>query len=152
MGLEKGQLLVKLKKDEVLCLQGDPESDLYIIHSGKLMICVNKGSAVTPVAYLGPGEYLGELSFFDGSPRSANVICVEDCELIKIPRQELAKQFPKWLIKVAQNVTKQLRLVDEIIMSKGIKRKNVQSIKPLEIGEQGRYFKIMKTVKDSRKS
>jgi len=34
-----------------------------------------------PLTRIGPGSVLGELSFFDGQPRSVNAWAVSDCEL-----------------------------------------------------------------------
>lgn len=145
-------LLIELDKDEVLCLEGDENHDLYILSEGKLMVCLRKMSEVTPVAYLNPGEYLGELSYFDKQPRSADVIALEPSVLIKIPISEKKKQFPDWLITIAKSMTHRLRVADDVIRSKGIKRQNVEAIKPLSIDDQGHYFRIIKEVIKERKN
>ena len=145
-----GPMAVNLNKGEMVCAAGEKDYDLYIIHSGKLMVYVLKGSQVIPVAYLNAGEYLGELSFFDREPRSANVVCVEDSTLIKIPVQEIDKQFPRWLLTLSQSMTQQVRELDEIVRAKGIRKKNVESIKPLSIDEQTEYFQIYKNYTNQR--
>lgn len=139
MGNPMENLAVHLEKDQVLCLEGDPKNDLYLIHSGKLMVCVRKGSEVIPLAYVMPGEYLGELSFFDGSGRSADIIAIERTTLIQIPSDFLRKQFPPWLVNMARYMTQRLRILDDVIRTKGIKKKNAQTISALTIQEQ-RYF------------
>ena len=68
---------IELMKNDVLCREGDIETDLYVVQSGELLVCVRKGSQVTAVAKLGPGEYIGELSFFDNKPRGADIIALE---------------------------------------------------------------------------
>ena len=73
-----GLNVIKLKKNQILFAAGDKDTDLYIVNSGQMLICVTDGTKVTPLAYLGKGEYIGELSFFDKEPRSAYVICVKD--------------------------------------------------------------------------
>ena len=123
----------KVETHEVICMAGENSQSLYIIHEGKLVILLTKGSKVTPVAYLGPGEYLGELSFFDAEPRSAHVVALEETSLIKIPRSELHKQFPPWLKTIATAITQKIRHADELIKARGIRRQNVESIKPLSI-------------------
>ena len=144
MNTKKGHFLIQLTKDDILCLEGDEDQDLYLVHSGKLMVCLRKRSEVTPVAYIGPGEYFGELSFFDGHPRSADVIAVEDSQLVKVPNSEKNRHFPDWLITIAQSMTKRLRIADDVIRSKGIRRKNVSAIQPMPIEEQGRIFRMIK--------
>jgi CRP-like cAMP-binding protein len=138
-----GPLTLNVEKDQMLCAAGDTENDLFIIHSGKIMVFVNDGTKVTPIAYLGPGEYLGELSFFDNQPRSAHAIAIEASSLIRIPVSEIDRQFPRWLITIAQSITGKIRGADELIRKKGIRRQNVESIKPLTIDEQRHFYKIL---------
>ena len=146
MELAKGQYLVKLEADQVLCTEGEKNADLFIIHEGKLLICIRdkKSSQVTPLAYLEKGEYLGELSFFDREARSADVIAVEPTTLVRIPEEELGRQFPQWLVTLASTLTKRLRLMDEVVRDHGLKRKNVTSMAPLDMAVQGKFFKILK--------
>ena len=135
-------LMVNIKKNELICKEGDLTRDLYKIVSGKLMICSRNNSMVTPLAHLEAGEYFGEFSFFDGMKRSADVIAIEECTLVKIPLAELKKQFPRWLLKTAQSMTGKLRLMDNVIRTKGIKKKK-SSIPPLSIEEQRHYYNII---------
>lgn len=137
------EFTINVSKDQIICREGDLSRELYKICSGKLMICATKDSMVTPLAYLGPNDYFGEFSFFDNQARSADVIAVEDSVLVKIPQAQLKKQFPFWLIHTSKDITKKLRLLNEVIGSKGIRKKNTESIQPLSIEEQTHYFKIL---------
>ncbi|MFZ4713537.1 MAG: Crp/Fnr family transcriptional regulator [Bacteriovoracaceae bacterium] len=133
-----------LKKDDVLTIEKDENNDLYFVFTGKLMVCIRNGTQVTPLAYIGPGEFIGELSFFDGLARSADIIALEDCSLIEIPPEYLKKQFPQWLVVVAKYMTKRMRLMDDVIRKKGVKKKNAHSIQPLTIEEQRYYLAKIK--------
>ncbi len=135
-------LVITVSKDELICKEGDLSRDLYKIVSGKLMICSRNNSMVTPLAYLEPGEYFGEFSFFDGMQRSADVIATEESTLIKIPLAELKKQFPRWLLLTTKSMTKKLRTMGEVISHKGIKRKKATTT-PLSIEEQRHYYNII---------
>jgi len=135
------------KKDEILFLADEKKNDLYIVRKGKVMVFVQKGSEIIPVAYLDTGEYIGELSFFDDGPRSAGILCVEDSEFMKISSDEMNEYFPSWLKVLGKSLTRKIREGDELIRSKGIRKKNVESIKPLDISEQTRVFKIVESHK-----
>jgi len=135
------------KKDEILFLADEKKNDLYIVRKGKVMVFVQKGSEIIPVAYLDTGEYIGELSFFDDGPRSAGILCVEDSEFMKISSDEMNEYFPSWLKILGKSLTRKIREGDELIRSKGIRKKNVESIKPLDISEQTRVFKIVEAHK-----
>ena len=43
------------------------------------------------LAWLGPGEFFGEMGLIDGSARSASVVAVENCELLAIGKQEFQR-------------------------------------------------------------
>ncbi len=43
------------------------------------------------LAWLGPGEFFGEMGLIDGSPRSASVVAVEPCELLTIGKLEFQR-------------------------------------------------------------
>ena len=81
-------LSLKVKAYEVVCKEGDPSNDLYFLNSGRLLVCTIKGTQVKAIARIGPGEYLGELSFFDGKSRASYIVALEDSELIQIPKKD----------------------------------------------------------------
>jgi CRP/FNR family transcriptional regulator, cyclic AMP receptor protein len=137
------EFLLHLKKDELLFKAGDEGTNLYILQAGKLLICVRKGTQVTGVAYISSGDYIGELSFFDDESRSADVIALEDCTLIKVAKGQLEQKFPNWLATIARFQTSKLRKMDKVIQKKGIKKKNIDTIKPLSIEEQRYYLDII---------
>jgi CRP-like cAMP-binding protein len=68
--------------------QGDEGDRLYIIKSGALEVLASPGDAADPipVAYLGPGEVLGELALLTGSPRSASARVPERAELFTVDK------------------------------------------------------------------
>jgi len=136
-----------LKKNDILFLAEEVMSDIFVIVKGKVLIFVQKGSHIIPISYLGNGEYIGELSFFDEGPRSASVVCTEDTEFIHISKNEMEEHFPKWLKTLGQQLTKKIRDADELIRSKGIRKKNLESLKPLSIEEQTHYFKLVESYK-----
>ncbi len=138
---------IKLKADQILFLPGDHKTDMYFLQQGKVLVFVQKASQITPIAYLEPGEIIGELSFFDHEPRSAGVICLSDCSFIKIPGNIVDSKFPNWLSDLALSLTKKIRAADELIRVRGMRKKNVQTIKPLSIEEQTKIFKLTELMK-----
>jgi CRP/FNR family cyclic AMP-dependent transcriptional regulator len=143
MNSEKSVFSEDYIKDQIVFLNNDKNYDLYLIKTGRLMIFADNGSQITPLAYLGPGEYLGEFSFFDKQPRSANVISLTDTTLIRVPVIELDKQFPFWLKTIAIGIIAKLRKTDKIIGKHRIRRKNVETIKPLSIEKQSHYYQLL---------
>jgi CRP-like cAMP-binding protein len=144
MGQElHGFEIINYAPNTAICRAGETDTDLYIIASGTILVCVNKGSEISPLAYLSEGEYFGELSFFDRQPRSANAVAITETKLIKIPYKEVSGIMPDWLIRLAEAITKNIRISDELIRQKGIKRQNAHSIKPISLEDQRTIYKIL---------
>jgi len=68
--------------------QGQQGDRLYIVKTGVLEILASPegGAEVAPVAYLGPGEVLGELALLTGSPRTATVRSPEHAVLFTLDK------------------------------------------------------------------
>lgn len=66
---------------------GDSTDSLYVLLSGRAKVTNSdeEGREII-LAWLGPGEFFGEMGLIDSSPRSASVIAVEPCELLNIGR------------------------------------------------------------------
>lgn len=107
---------------QVICRQGDPSSDIYLLKSGKLLACAVQGTKVIPLARITPGEFVGELSFFDGKPRASHVIALEPSQVIMIPKHELSNLLPSWYVHVGKNLTKKIRLLDGIVHGSNLRK------------------------------
>jgi len=66
---------------------GDSTDSLYVLLSGRAKVTnFDEEGREIILAWLGPGEFFGEMGLVDGSPRSASVMAVEPCELLNIGR------------------------------------------------------------------
>jgi CRP-like cAMP-binding protein len=77
----------RFRRGEVVFHQGDPGDSLHIVSSGGLKVLLpgTEGDEAI-IATLRPGDFFGELSLLDGSPRSATVAAVEPSETLALPR------------------------------------------------------------------
>ncbi|MDQ1449350.1 MAG: family transcriptional regulator, cyclic receptor protein [Actinomycetota bacterium] len=62
--------------------EGDAGDDFFVITSGKARVT----RSGREVAELGPGDYFGELSLFDPSPRNATVAAIGSMSLVSLSR------------------------------------------------------------------
>ena len=62
---------VDVAAGKIIFKQGEPGGRLFIIQAGAVDISYGIGKEFVTLATLVPGEYFGELSLFDGEPRSA---------------------------------------------------------------------------------
>jgi CRP/FNR family cyclic AMP-dependent transcriptional regulator len=76
--------------DQVLFHMGDEGGSLHIIERGRVKVTIPSSSGEELIlAILGAGEILGELSLFDGKPRSATVQALEKTETLCLHRKDL---------------------------------------------------------------
>jgi diguanylate cyclase (GGDEF)-like protein len=72
-----------LAAGQVLLVPGQPNNTIYIVLSGRLRI-QSKVSEAEPIAILGEGECVGEMSMLGDEPVSAYVVAATDCKLLAI--------------------------------------------------------------------
>lgn len=130
---------------EIVCRQGDKNSDLFFLQEGRLLVCSLNGREVKAIARIERGEFIGELSFFDNEARAAYVVTLENSKIIKIPKEEIFNRLPFWYIEVGKNLTKKIRLLDEVIQSTNLRKAGSEDQKPLSIEEQRKIFSIIST-------
>lgn len=83
--LEKVSTLRKYPKNSILLMEGDENSQLFVIQSGQVCVYTDDSEGRQLVLnYMGPGEYFGELSLIDNKPRSASVSATEDSSVLCI--------------------------------------------------------------------
>ncbi|HEX5339115.1 MAG TPA: GGDEF domain-containing protein [Gallionella sp.] len=77
-----------LSAGETLLVAGQPNNLIYIILSGRLSIQA-KESNIEPIAMLGEGECVGEMSILGEARVSAYAIAATDCKLIALDQHAL---------------------------------------------------------------
>lgn len=87
------------KASEMVIQRGVDDHVLYFVAAGSLEVGVTyvDGISISPLAKVGAGSVVGEQSFFDGQPRSANVWATTDGELLCLTQEkyrELAGKEP----------------------------------------------------------
>jgi SulP family sulfate permease len=100
--------------------QGDPGDKIYLVRRGSVRILLPlKGNTQYHLATIGQGDFFGELSFIDGSIRSADVEAKVQTDLFVLSRSRLNEQShadPVFGVQVfarlAQAVGKRLRHTD----------------------------------------
>jgi CRP/FNR family cyclic AMP-dependent transcriptional regulator len=71
---------------------GDITDSLYVVISGRFKVFVgDKSGREIILAFLGPGEYFGEMVPIDDSPRSASVLAMERGELMMLSKHDFRK-------------------------------------------------------------
>lgn len=69
---------------ELVIRAGDQGSSMFVVHNGRVQVQVSDGGKPRPVAVLSEGAFFGEMALFTGEPRTANVVAMEETEVLEI--------------------------------------------------------------------
>ncbi len=101
---------------------GKVEQRMYIILGGSVDILLSDGKSFITVATLNKGDFFGEISLFNNSPRSATVVARSDVQLAFVDSREQLKSFlmvnPAFAAKMVHILAARLAKTDEILIGK----------------------------------
>jgi len=109
---------------DVIFNQGDQGSSLFIIEDGAVEISYGEGRGRVVLATLFTGQYFGELSLFDGAPRSATATAAKRSRLIRLDRDDLVdfvNKNPSAALRIIAEMSERLRQTNEL-MSQQVSR------------------------------
>jgi small-conductance mechanosensitive channel len=78
---------------ETVIRAGDPGSSMFVVHKGKVRVQVNENGRPRTVATLNEGDFFGEMALFTGEPRTANVLALEETEVLEIGHSAMKRVF-----------------------------------------------------------
>jgi CRP-like cAMP-binding protein len=81
------------RASEVIIQRSAVDRALYLVVAGALEVGINQvdGVSMSTLAQIHAGSVVGEQSFFDGLPRSANVWGVSDGELLRLDLEDFRR-------------------------------------------------------------
>lgn len=124
--LELEELLLRTSKrtyhkHNMIFMEDEFGDTFFIIGRGSVKITrVSEDGREVILAMLGEGEFFGEMSLLDGDTRSANVIALEDSEVLILKRRDfiaLLEKYPKIAISLLSEMAQRLRKSDQQIES-----------------------------------
>jgi len=78
---------------ETVIRAGDPGSSMFVVHSGRVSVQVSENGRQRTVATLSDGAFFGEMALFTGEPRTANVVALEETEVLEIGHAAMKRVF-----------------------------------------------------------
>ena len=78
---------------EMVIRAGDPGSSMFVVHKGKVRVQVSENARSRTVATLNEGDFFGEMALFTGEPRTANVLALEETEVLEIGHAAMKRVF-----------------------------------------------------------
>jgi CRP-like cAMP-binding protein len=120
--------IIELKKGTILFREGDESQELYIVQQGVVKIYKEANGVQLPLGLVHAGQFVGELAFFDGKPRSATGEAATDIKVIKLEKAELESELsklPSWLMVLIKSIAFRVREADELVKRNMIVDKEV---------------------------
>jgi CRP-like cAMP-binding protein len=82
--------------------QGEVDRSFFVISRGSFEVLVRSNDGPRRVRVLEPGDLFGEVGFFDGLPRSADVVALEEAEALVLTQaafQRLRLTHPRLALR-----------------------------------------------------
>ena len=103
----------------VIVSQEEPGDSLFVLGTGKVKVVLygETGREII-LSILRAGDFFGEMSLLDRQPRSANVVAVEDSELLSLDRDAFETHLvahPSTALAILSEMSRRLRKADEVI-------------------------------------
>jgi CRP/FNR family transcriptional regulator, cyclic AMP receptor protein len=114
--------IVYYQNGEKIIEAGKVETRMFIILDGEVQISLSDKIDKIIVAQLKKGDFFGEISLFNKSPRSATAMAVGNVKLAFIDSVEQLHEFlvrnPVFAAKMVHTLAKRLAKTDEILIGK----------------------------------
>ena len=125
----------KVVRHTTIVFVGDSTDSLFVIVSGSAKV-LNRDAEGNEVilTLLGSGECFGEMGLIDGSPRSADVVANENCELLVIAKTDFTSVL-------AGNVELCLNIMKSLVLRLREANRKIESLALMDV--YGRVAKLL---------
>jgi HlyB family type I secretion system ABC transporter len=98
---------VEAAKGGLIIRQGDAAGPMYVLEKGRARAFIGVNGKEKNLAFYREGDFFGELSILNGSPRAASVEAFTDCHLLALDPQtvlDLRFRFPEFDVLLAERL------------------------------------------------
>jgi ATP/ADP translocase len=99
--------------DDVICEQGEPGDEMYVIISGEVRVVVShEGQPEKEIAHRAAGDVVGEMSLISGDTRIASVLAVGDVRMLCLDRlsfESLLRERPEVSMAIMRELCSRLK-------------------------------------------
>ncbi|WP_200383657.1 Crp/Fnr family transcriptional regulator [Rhodocyclus tenuis] len=111
----------KVPRSTIIVRAGEATDALYVLVSGGAKVCNSDAEGREVIlTLLGPGEFFGEMGLIDDSPRSADVVAEQPCELLVIAKADFKRCLAAdsdIALNIMKSLVRRLRQADRKIES-----------------------------------
>jgi CRP/FNR family transcriptional regulator, cyclic AMP receptor protein len=110
---------LEVTPNRIIVKSNDAGDCMYLLLDGEVRVSQFVEGRETVLATLETGDFFGEISLFDQGPRTADVVAIRDCKLLKITKQAfygILEENPdtaaRFLLGIIRTVAGRLRKLD----------------------------------------
>ncbi|OHD56524.1 MAG: hypothetical protein A2Y33_15490 [Spirochaetes bacterium GWF1_51_8] len=81
--------IIKALKNQVICDEGSPGDEMFVVRKGKVRVFKMMNSELVELGIIGPNDCVGEMSLFLGTKRTASLDALEDTELMALDKESV---------------------------------------------------------------
>jgi CRP/FNR family cyclic AMP-dependent transcriptional regulator len=130
----------RVDKGETVFHAGDVGDSFYIVRNGAVQVYIeNYEGAKIVLRENNPGDVFGDVSMFDGGPRTATAVATEESELLFLDKEgllELVKRQPHAALDLLAVMGKRLRTTNELLRTQVSRNLNVEEEDRMSFGER----------------
>lgn len=96
---------------EILCREGEPGDEMYVVLSGTVTLSKAVGAGETELGRLESGAYFGEMALIGDAPRSATISAATELDYLAIDRDtlmEVISAFPTVALQILRGYNERL--------------------------------------------
>jgi MIP family channel proteins len=110
-------------RGETVMDEGDAGAEAYVVERGALDVRrASAGRDDVPLARLGPGDWVGEMSLLLDEPRSATVVAATDAQLRRVTKEDMGHVLagdPKRTGELLRQLARRVKAANERVAGKG---------------------------------
>ena len=114
---------ISFKKGEVLFVQGETATNMYIVVSGAVKLFAGDGKNLVSVGVVQEKDFFGEQSILSKKLRSLTAVVAEDSELILIDKKDINKVLDRcsdWVRDIMKLLSDRLEDTNKAIYEHGL--------------------------------
>lgn len=103
----------------VLFCKGAPGTSMMVVRHGRVKVCTHSECGRELVLEMfGPGDVFGEIALLDGSPRTADAVTIDECELLVLDRRDFIPfllEHSDASVRMLEVLTQRLRRTTQLL-------------------------------------
>jgi CRP-like cAMP-binding protein len=112
------QCIIEVSAEEIVFHEGDLGGDMFIVQDGQIAIQKEFKGEEQQLAILSRGDFFGEMSILEDTPRTASARALSGCRLLQINGatfDQMLRKNPEIAVRMMRKLSSRLRETDHLL-------------------------------------